>query len=421
MFSKIEISIGRAFFWPVANLIYWGLIFLAWWDTRFKVFLGVSIIEKFGELRSFSAVMDNLGELQSRAYISVAENGAMQGEFMMIPLVMAVVLFVVPFVVRRDYKGPVTGFVVLPSMTLLCYFFSSFLNLIVVAAMSAGIHYLLFKVPGPDIFMFMVHPLYIIYPIFRSVPGFAAQILYLVYTASVLCTDSMTEEEYTDDGDEGPYESDGVDDWDKSACLMEMDRLSRILNTKFGNPSFMDRIRSDAASYINRPGQIRNEVKLGQPHYKIILSETKNSLRRIIEEDPKAPNVPEAFAFIVDEMAKMEYISRGDADTMKSSAGITPAKREPEVQEPVKQAPMTQEPVGPPPVFQEPVKLIPVIQELVKPEQAIQRQEAHVRVSQGQEPEPARRETTAENDAERQTPPEEQKQENTTTREGYDA
>ncbi|MDR2780303.1 MAG: hypothetical protein LBB28_04180, partial [Synergistaceae bacterium] len=139
MFNRIEISIGRAFFWPIANLIYWGLVFLSWWDTKFKVFLGVSIVEKFGELRNFSAVMQNIGELEGRARISLAESGAMPSEFIMIPLVMAVVLFIVPFVVRRDYGAPVKGVVILPAMTLLCYFFTSMLNMIVVAAMSAGI------------------------------------------------------------------------------------------------------------------------------------------------------------------------------------------------------------------------------------------------------------------------------------------
>jgi hypothetical protein len=320
MFNKIEISIGRAFFWPAANLIYWGLVFLAWWDTRFKVFLGVSFIERFGELRSFSSAMKDIGALESQAHIAVMERGTMQGEFMMIPLVMAVVLFIVPFVVRRDHKGPVGGFVVLPAMTLLCYFFSSFLNLIVVAAMSAGIHYLLFKVPGPDIFMFMVHPLYLIFPIFKSVPGFASQCLYLVYTATVLCTESQISEEDEDGGEEF-YETDGTDDWDKSACLMEMDRLSRILNAKFDNPAFVERIRSDVASFINRPGKVKGEVRLGLPHYKIVLSETKNSLRRVLEEDPKTPKAPDAFVFIIDEMAKMDYISHEDAATMKKFAG----------------------------------------------------------------------------------------------------
>jgi hypothetical protein len=320
MFNKIEISLWRAFFWPVANLIYWGLIFLAWWDTRFKVFLGVSIIEKFGELRSFSAAMANLAELESRAHIAVADSGAMPSEFIIIPLVMSVVLFLVPFVVRRDHKGPIGGVIVLPAMTLLCYVFASFLNVIVVAAMSAGIHYLLFRVPGPDMFMFMVHPLYLIYPIFRNVPGFLSQCLYLVYAATVLCTDSHFENEDDEFDDYGENDgSDRDDDWDRSACVMEMDRLTRILNTKFETPPFIERLRTDIARSINEPDMVRDEMKMGQTHYNIILTKTKNSLMDILRENPDTLKAHDAFVFVVDEMARMQFISPEDASALKNS------------------------------------------------------------------------------------------------------
>jgi hypothetical protein len=326
MFNKIEISLWRAFFWPVANLIYWGLIFLAWWDTRFKVFLGVSVIQKFGELRSFSSAMTHLAELENSAHIAVAESGAMPSEFIMIPLVMSVVLFLAPFVVRRDHRGPIGGVIVLPAMTLLCYVFASFLNIIVVAAMSAGIHYLLFRVPGPDIFMFMVHPLYLIYPLFRNVPGFLSQCLYLVYAATVLCADSAfddEEDEKFDDYDEYD-DSDEEDDWDRSACVMEMDRLTRIINTKFETPLFTERLRADIAKNINEPGMVRNGMKMGQTHYNIILAETKNSLTDILRENPETPKAREAFVFVVDEMARMQFISPKDASAMKNSANCVP-------------------------------------------------------------------------------------------------
>jgi hypothetical protein len=322
MFGRLEISIWRAFFWPVANLFYWGLILLSWWDTRFKIFLAVGAAQKFAEARNFGAVMQNIGEIRSRAITAMAESGALQGDFIMIPLVMAVVLFIAPFVVRRDFRGPVTGAVVLPAMTLLCYFFASFLNLIVVAAMSAGIHYLLFKSPGPDMCMFMVHPLYLIYPIFQSVPGFLSQCVYLLYAATVLCTESIPERREDDERGGGDETRDDGDDWDKSACLMEMDRLTRIIGAKFDAPSFMDRLRSDAASYINRPGQAANDVRLGWPHYRIVLTEIKNSLRAILSEAPGAPKAAEVFAFVAGEMERMEYITREDADKLKASVGI---------------------------------------------------------------------------------------------------
>jgi hypothetical protein len=319
MFNKIEIPLWRAFFWPVANLIYWGLIFLAWWDTRFKVFLGVSVIEKFGELRSYASVMANIAELRNRAHIAVAESGVMPGEFIMIPLVMSVVMFIAPFVVRKDHKEPVGGVIALPALTLLCYVFASFLNIIVVAAMSAVINYLLFRVPGPDMFMFMVHPLYLIFPIFRNVPGFLSQCLYLAYAATVLCAGSNFDDESDDYGEYA--DSDGENDWDRSACVMEMDRLTRILNTKFETPPFIGRLRADIAKSVNEPGVVRNEISTGQTHYCIILAETKNSLMKILDDDPETPKARAALAFVADEMERMRFISSEDASAMKDPAG----------------------------------------------------------------------------------------------------
>ena len=329
MFNKIEISLWRAVFWPVANLSYWALIFLSWWDTRVKVFFGFSVIQKILELRNVSSVRQYFGELEGEAYRAVAEHGSIAGDFIIIPLIMAVVMFIVPFIVRRDHGRPVTGYVVLPAMTLLCYFFASFLNLILVVAMSAGIHYLLFKVPGPDICMFMVHPLYLVYPVFRSIPGFVSQCLYLAFIGTVLCTESAVAAEraegYDYGGDDEAINNEGgEDDWDRSACLMEMDRFSRILNAKFSSPTFVERLREDVASYINTPGQVKDEVSGGSSHYKIVLSATKESLRSILDENPKTLRGRDVFSFIVDEMARMEYISEENAVRMKLSMGIAP-------------------------------------------------------------------------------------------------
>jgi hypothetical protein len=323
MFGKIEISIARAFFWPVANLVYWGFIFLAWWDTRFKVFWGVSVLTQLTERKSLPDIMHNATELGNRAQVAMAEAGAMQNELLMVPLVVAVILFFAPFVVRRDYGGPVSGPVALPGVTLLCYLFVSVLDMVIVPAMSAGIYFLLFKPQEPDIFMFAIHPLYLIFPLFRSVPGFLSQCLYLVYIGSVLTAAPKVPEvaSHAEDADAETLDSvsEPDDDWDKSACLMEMDRLTRILNTKFDSPVFVESLRTDVAEYINRPSQIRGEVKLGLSHYKIVLTETKNSLRRMLEENPGTAKGGEAFCFVVDEMERMEYISEEDAKTLKSS------------------------------------------------------------------------------------------------------
>jgi hypothetical protein len=134
----------------------------------------------------------------------------------------------------------------------------------------------------------------------------------------VLCTESRYEDDEFGDEEYAFDDSTGDDDWDKSACLMEMDRLTRILNTKFDAPLFLDRVRAGVSEYINRPAQIRNDMNLGLPHYKIVLTETKNSLLNILNADPKTPKAAEAFEFIIDEMVRMEYISKEDAGTMKS-------------------------------------------------------------------------------------------------------
>jgi hypothetical protein len=176
----------------------------------------------------------------------------------------------------------------------------------------------MFRAPGPDIFMFMVHPLYLIYPLFDSLPGFASQCVYLVYTASVLCTESRDEDDEFGGEDEEFDNAAGDDDWDKSACLMEMDRLTRILNTKFDSPAFIERVRANVSEYINRPSQIRGDMSLGLPHYKIVLTETKNSLLGILAVDSKTPKASEAFEFVIDEMVRMEYISAEDGAAMKT-------------------------------------------------------------------------------------------------------
>ena len=103
-----------------------------------------------------------------------------------------------------------------------------------------------------------------------------------------------------------------------------MDRLIRILNSKFDAPSFIERLRGDIASYVNRPSLVKNEVRLGLPHYKIVLTATKNSLRAMLDEDPKTPKATDAFAFIVDEMLRMDYISTDDARAMKPESCAKP-------------------------------------------------------------------------------------------------
>jgi hypothetical protein len=204
----------------------------------------------------------------------------------------------------------------------MCYIAVSLINIVLAASLNGGIYYILLKKPSPDFFMFMIHPLYLIFPLFRSAPGFLSQCVYLAFIVSVLSAPGMERDDaesggaYDYDGEDQP--EDGTDDdWDRSACVMEMDRLTRILNSKFEEPQLIHEVRSDVAEYINRPSQALGDVKLGIAHYKIVLTEAKNSLQRIISENRNRPDSDNAFLFIVNELERMSYISDGDAAAMR--------------------------------------------------------------------------------------------------------
>jgi hypothetical protein len=65
---------------------------------------------------------------------------------------------------------------------------------------------------------------------------------------------------------------------------------------------------------------VRDEMKMGQTHYNIILTETKNSLMKILSEDLETPKAREVFTFVMDEMVRMQFISPEDATAMKNIA-----------------------------------------------------------------------------------------------------
>ncbi|MDR1916870.1 MAG: hypothetical protein LBQ58_09885 [Synergistaceae bacterium] len=321
MFNKIEISLVRFFFWLVSTAVYWGLIFIAWWDSRFKVFLWYSIFAQLSERKSYSSIMKNLTELEGHAWEALSLSGPLEFEFFIVPLIMAVVFFMAPLMARKDFKAPLKGFVTLPLASFLCYITVSLVNLVLVSAINGVIYYVLLKKTGPDFFMFMIQPLYLIFPIFRSIPGFLSQCLYLVFIGSVLSAPISRYEVEDEDGYEGEADEDvsngAGDDWDKSACIMEMDRLIRILDSKFSEQCLIHEVRADIAEYINRPQRVSEDVKLGIPYYKIVLTEAKNSLRRIISENRNRPVSDSAFIFIVNELERMSYVSASDADSMR--------------------------------------------------------------------------------------------------------
>ncbi len=332
MFKRYEVTAYRVTFWFLSIALYWVLVFLAWWNTRFRVFLGYEIFMEISARKRISAIMANMDALVERAWFAIAESGTMPGVFLVVPLVMALVMFAAPFIVRRDYRRSVRGAFMLPVMALLCYLFAMLMNMVVAASMELALHYYLQTKPGPDFFMFLVHPLYLLYPpAMKSVPGFVAQIVYVVFICSVLTTKGRRrfvawEENAANDApheEAAPGESGEPDMQDEgvAACTMETDRLCRILDAKTAQPSLVHEVRGDIVDYIRIPFQIENDVNMGMAHYRIVLLEAAKSLRRIVDENPARPihsEACDAFEYVIGEMERMEYCTANDCVALRS-------------------------------------------------------------------------------------------------------
>ena len=335
MFKRYQVSAYRATFWFLSIVLYWVLVFLAWWNTRFRVFLGYEIFMEISARKRISAIMANLDALSERAWLAIAESGSTPGIFLAIPLAMAVVMFCAPFIVRRDYRRPVRGVFMLPLMTLLCYLFAMLMNMVVSASMELALHHYLHTEPGRDFFMFLVHPLYLLYPpALKSVPGFVSQVVYVAFICSVLTTkgrrrfvpygeggahdalpDGAAPNGSSAPGDLG--ESDEPDE-NVTTCVMETDRLCRIIEAKVSQPSLAHEIRGDIADYIRIPFQVESDVNMGMEHYRIVLLEAAKSLRRIVDENPARPGACDAFEYVVGEMERMEYCTADDCVALRS-------------------------------------------------------------------------------------------------------
>lgn len=313
MFDRLSVSNARCFGWFASIAAYWGLIYMAWNKTRLKLYLGAGMLEELFSRQKISAVLQNIDTIESNAALQIAEKGSMSTIFLFVPLVMAFILIISPFVIRRDHKAPVTGIFSLPVLTISCYIFVSLMNVIIAAGMIGGLSYLFFHKPSPDFLMFLIHPLYLFLPfVFGSLPGFLSQLVYLGFTCSVLTTPGAYAEEFQTSrenvyAEKAPEAEEPEDDWDKSACIMELDRLMRIINTKFSYPPFLHMVRQDISGYINRPSQIKNDVKLKIPHYKIVLTEARNSMRDLLNNGKYDQAIHDTFVFIVKEMERMEY------------------------------------------------------------------------------------------------------------------
>ncbi len=318
MFKRYEVTAYRATFWFLSIVLYWVLIFLTWWNTRFRVFLGYEIFMEISTRKRISDIMGNMDALSERAWNAISESGAMSSTFLSVAFVMALVMFFAPFIVRRDYRRPVRGLFKLPIMALLCYLFVMLLNMILAASMQLALHYYLQTRPGQDFLMFLIHPCYLFFPFaMKSVPGFLAQILYIVFICSVLTMKGrrrFVPMEERDDPDAQDHHEDAHDESDENitACTMETDRLCRILNAKTSQPSLVHETRCDIMNYIRIPAQIENDINMGMEHYRIVLLEAGKSLRRIIDENPARPGACDAFQYVIDEMEHMEYCRAED-------------------------------------------------------------------------------------------------------------
>jgi hypothetical protein len=277
--------------------------------ARFRAFLAIEVLSHLAEREGFAAIMKNIKAIEGEAWLSMAQTGPVQGEYAAVTLATAAVLLLVPFVIRFDYKAPLRGFFLLPASIFLSYFFASVLNVIIAAGMCWAISLKTGIRIGPDALTFMMHPLYLFAPAaMGSASGTLSQCLYLAYAYSVLSAPDEDPEEIPEVPQEA-LETESEEEWNKTACTMEMDRLMRLIEAKVQNPPLAEAIRKNLSDYINKSPDIHVDIKSGASHYKIVLIRAAAALRGEILENPRNVAASEAILFIADEMEKMEYIS----------------------------------------------------------------------------------------------------------------
>jgi hypothetical protein len=159
----------------------------------------------------------------------------------------------------------------------------------------------------------MIHPLYLFAPpLMKSVTGTLSQLVYLSFIYSVLSIpNSYVEEAEPAVSAAEPRPLGGLpgEDWNKSVCTMEMDRLIRLIDAKVQEPILTNTIRGDISDYINKSQLLNDDIQSGISHYNAILLQAAATVRRLLAENPAKPGAPEVFLFIADEMLKMEYIT----------------------------------------------------------------------------------------------------------------
>lgn len=318
MFKRFDFSVFHVFFWITTAIVYWGLIFFAWLETRFRVFLGAEVVRELMNQKKIGLIVQDLTPLAQRAWTAIAERGDLPRPFMIIPVVMAISMFVIPFVVRRDYRAPIRGVFSLPLMTLLCYLLASFLNTIISAGFGIGIHAYLRTSPGPEFFMFLVHPLYLLFPpALDCTAGVISQLVYIAFIASVLTL--RAHKRFVPRWDDGLHSHEAVqvatryteDELQQlTTCSMETDRLCRLIDGKIAHPSLTHAIRIAVMDYINTPFLIAGDISMGMEAYHIVLREAAKGVRQIVEENAERPGAKDAFLYITGEMERMGYCTK---------------------------------------------------------------------------------------------------------------
>jgi hypothetical protein len=278
----------------------------------------VRILGRLAEREGLSAIMRNMNAIEGEAWMDMAKAGAVPSEYVVVRVVMAVVLILVPFVVRLDYKAPVRGVFFLPLSILISYVYASALNVIIATGMCWGISLHTGRAVTPNALALLTHPLYLLAPpLLGSAAGTVSQCIYLLFTYSVLSAPNRIVERAETPASEELATAEADDEWNKSACIMEMDRLTRLIDAKIQNPALIDTVRKDVSDYINNSRAIHIDLKSGEPHYKVILVRTAASLRKLILENPQNTDAGEAILFVADEMEKMEYMTRVECEELR--------------------------------------------------------------------------------------------------------
>lgn len=330
----------RVIFWIVSVSAVCVLLYFARERTRFDVYVGYEIFTEISARKKPADIISNISAIQERAAADIAQAEDDPPIFSVIHILTGFVMFFAPFVVRRDHGRPVRGSITLPLMAFLCYLFAMLTNMVVSAGAQLALHSYVGTKPGPGFFISLVSPLHLFWPTaMGSVSGTASQIVYLIYICSVLTTKGrkrahiqnedaqLAENEHIENGrsigsQDAAYVAEPTtaasDGSIETACALELDRLCRIIDVKFGDKQLTHAIHTDVRDHINSPNNVEEDIRAGIEPYRIVLLSAAKCIRRTIDDDPSRTSAHDAFLYIIDEMQRMEYCSDRDCTTLRS-------------------------------------------------------------------------------------------------------